>query len=133
MRALLIGATASAAALLIACHGGDSQSAAQKSAAAATDAATKAVYNDDLNAVQKHFDGELRKQVTIDQVATMSSKLKSLGAYQGLTAGPADETQRRYDFTARFAQTAVPVHVRVDPDGQLAAYRIDIPEPVSLR
>ena len=39
----------------------------------------------------------------------------------------------RFDFTARFAQTSVPVHVKVDPDGRLAAYRIDIPEPVSLR
>ena len=56
MRALLIGATASAAALLIACGGGGSQSAAQNSAASAADAATKAVYNDDLNAVQSRFD-----------------------------------------------------------------------------
>jgi len=131
MRALSIGAVVLATTALAACSG--QANSPQAVATTVTDAATKAVYNDDLNAMRSNFDDDLRKQVTIQQVDTIASKLKALGTYKGLSTTAADPTRGRYDFSAQFDQTSIPVHVRVDPDGRLAAYRVDLPEPVSLR
>ena len=112
---------------LLACAGrGDSPQAL-------ADATTKALYDDDVNTMQARFDDSLRKQVTIDQIATISSKLHSLGAYKGLEQTTLDTSKGRYDFDARFDQTVIPVHLRLDPDGRIAAFRLDIPQPISAR
>ena len=37
-------------------------------------------YNDDLNAIQAHFDDALQKQITLDGVAALSKKLHAFGA-----------------------------------------------------
>lgn len=92
---------------------------------------TQAVYNDDLNAIQSHFDANLQKQVTIDGVNTLSTKLKAFGAYKGLTQTAADPNGGRYDYSAAFDKASMNVHVRVDANGQLAAYRIDVPQTVA--
>lgn len=130
---LSVGAVVLATTALIACHGARTDTTPHAVALTVTDAATKAVYNDDLNAMQARFDDELRKMVTIDQVAMMSTKLKALGSYKGLEPTAADEAKGRYDFSARFDQATIPVHVRLDPDGRLGAYRMDLPEPVTAR
>jgi hypothetical protein len=92
---------------------------------------TEAVYNDDLNAMQTHFDDALRKQVTIDGVGTLSQKLHTFGAYKGLTQTAADENGGRYDYNAAFDNATMAVHVRIDADGRIAAYRIDVPQNVA--
>jgi len=94
------------------------------------DATTKAIYNDDVTAMQARFSDDLRKQVTLDQVATISSKLHALGPYNGLAQTAADVPAGRYDYNARFAQATIPVHLRLDPTGKIAAYRLDIPDPI---
>jgi hypothetical protein len=97
------------------------------------DATTKAVYDDDVNAVQTHFDQSLQKTVTLDGVASLSQKLHAVGAYTGLSQTAADASSGRYDYLAQFGNTALAVHLRVDPDGHIAAYRIDVPQSLSAR
>jgi hypothetical protein len=109
-----------------ACGGGSSQQTA-------ADETTKAVYNDDLNAMQSHFDAALQKQITIDGVASLSQKLHAFGDYKGLAPLNSNATTGRYDYNAAFENTTMTVRVRVDPDGKLAAYRIDVPQTVSAR
>ena len=94
---------------------------------------TEAVYNDDLNAMQSHFDDALRKQVTIDGVGTLSQKLHTFGAYKGLTQTASDPNGGRYDYEGAFDNATMAVHVRVDSDGRIAAYRIDVPQNVAAR
>jgi hypothetical protein len=127
MRWRSVAAVVVGTAALIACGG------RSDSPKALADATTKAVYDDDVNAMQARFDDDLRKQVTIDQIATISSKLHSLGAYKGLEQTTLDTSKGRYDFDAHFDQTTIPVHLRLDPDGRIAAYRLDIPQPISER
>jgi len=108
---------------LCACGGGTTTSP-QKT----VDETTQAVYNDDLNAMQAHFDEALRKQVTIDGVGTLSQKLHAFGAYKSLTQTAADVNGGRYDYNAAFDKATMGVHVRMDRDGAIAAYRIDVPQ-----
>jgi hypothetical protein len=93
-----------------------------------TDAATKAVYNGDVNGMQAQFDPSLQKQVTLDGVAALSQRLHAFGAYKGLTQTSADAGAGRYDYTAAFDNATVAVHVRLDQNGRIAAYRIDVPQ-----
>jgi hypothetical protein len=113
---------------LCACGSGD-----PPSPQAVTEATTAAVYNDDLNALQAHFDDALRKQVTIDGAASLSQKLHAFGAYTGLTSIASDAGARRYAYSANFEGAAMTVHVRLDADGRIAAYRIDVPQNVAAR
>jgi len=99
----------------------------------AIDATTQAVYNDDLNAMQAHFDDALRKDVTLGGVSTLSQKLHTFGAYKGLTQTVADASDGRYDYNAAFDNATMAVHVRMDGDGRIAAYRIDVPQSVVAR
>ena len=89
---------------------------------------TSAVYNDDLNAMQAHFDAALQKQVTLDGVSALSQKLHAFGAFKGLTQTAADPSGGRYDYNASFDHATMAVHVRMDGDGRIAAYRIDVPQ-----
>jgi hypothetical protein len=125
MRTLAIGA-ATCALALCACGG----AASPQNVVSDT---TTAVYNDDLTAMQSHFDEALQKQVTIDGVSSLSQKLHAFGAYQGLSQTAADPTGGRYDYTATFANGTMAVHVRMDQDGRIAAYRIDVPQSVAAR
>jgi len=127
MRVMTARAAALVATLALCACGGVSP---QQTAA---DDTTKAVYNDDLNAMQSHFDAALQKQITIDGVQTLSQKLHSFGAYNGLTQTAADASAGRYDYNAAFDNTTMAVHVRVDREGRIAAYRIDVPQTVSIR
>ncbi len=128
MRTLALSAAATLVLGLCACGGG-----AGTSPEKVTNETTQAVYNDDLNAMQAHFDGPLQKQVTIDGVNTLSQKLHAFGAYKGLTQTAADETGGRYDYSAAFDNATMAVHVRVDQDGRIAAYRIDVPQSVAVQ
>jgi hypothetical protein len=127
MRTFAIYGSGLLALALAACGGG--ATSPQK----VTNDTTAAVYNDDLNAMQSHFDDTLQKQVTLDGVATLSQKLHAFGAYKGLTQTAADATGGRYDYNATFDNATLAVHVRVDSDGRIAAYRIDVPRNVASR
>ena len=70
MRIIALSAATLAIALTAAGCGGGSVSAQQSTA----DAATKAVYNGDVNGMQAQFDPALQKQVTLDGVAALSHR-----------------------------------------------------------
>ena len=108
---------------LCACGGG-----AATSPQKAVNETTQAVYSDDLNALQSHFDDALSKQVTIDGASSLSQKLHAFGTYKGLTQTAADANGGRYDYDAAFDNATMAVHVRMDADGHIAAYRIDVPQ-----
>jgi hypothetical protein len=128
MRALAIGTAAGLLALALgAC--GSSATSPEK----VVNDTTAAVYNDDLNAMQSHFDASLQKQVTIDGVNSLSQKLHAFGAYKGVTQTAADSNGGRYDYTASFDNATMNVHVRMDSDGHIAAFRIDVPQSVAAR
>jgi hypothetical protein len=126
MRAFAIGAVACALAL---CACGGNAASPQN----VVNDTTTAVYNDDLNAMQSHFDEALQKEVTIDGVSSLSQKLHAFGAYHGVSQTAADPTGGRYDYTASFDHGTMAVHVRLDQDGRIAAYRIDVPQSVAAR
>jgi hypothetical protein len=127
MRTFAAGsATGMLALALCACGGGGSATSPEK----VVNDTTAAIYNDDLNAMQSHFDPALQKQVTIDGVSSLSKKLHAFGDYKGVTQTAADVTGGRYDYTATFNNTTMAVHVRIDANGQIAAYRIDVPQSV---
>lgn len=128
MRPLALSAAAALAFAVCACGGG-----AATSPEKVTNATTQAVFDDDLNAIQTHFDSALQKQVTLDGVNTLSQKLHAFGAYKGLTQTAADEKGGRYDYNASFDNATMAVHVRVDQDGRIAAYRIDVPQNVASK
>ena len=83
--------------------------------------------------MQSHFDGALQKQVTIDGVNSLSQKLHTFGAYKGVTQTAADPNGGRYDYDAAFDNGTMALHVRMDADGRIAAYRIDVPQKVVAR
>jgi hypothetical protein len=112
------------AAVLCACGGGGAT-------AKVVSDTTAAVYNDDLNAMQSHFDDALRQQVTIAGVSSLSQKLHAFGAYKGVTQTAADQAGGRYDYNAAFDNATLAVHVRMDQDGRIAAFRIDVPQRVA--
>jgi hypothetical protein len=116
---------AAVAIVLAACGCSAGASSPQQTAA---DAATKAVYDGDLNGMQAQFDPSLQKQVTIDGVAALSQRLHAFGAYKGLTQTSADAAAGRYDYNAAFDNSTLAVHVRLDQAGHIAAYRIDVPQ-----
>jgi len=126
MRALTLRAAGGLLTFALCACGGGSATSPQK----VTNDTTEAVYNDDLNAMQTHFDDALQKQVTIDGVRSLSQKLHAFGAYKGLTQTAADPNGGRYDYAAAFDKATMTVHVRVDADGRIAAYRIDVPQNV---
>jgi hypothetical protein len=122
---MLRGKTAAVSIVLALCACGGSADATgpQKS----INETTQAVYNDDPSALQSHFDDALSKQVTLEGAASLSQKLHTFGAYKGVTQTAADPNGGRYDYSAAFDKATLAVHVRMDGDGRIAAYRIDVP------
>jgi hypothetical protein len=105
---------------LAACASSDPQSIANN--------VTRAVYDNNVSAVQPYFDDALRGQVSRASVGVISDKMHALGNYSGLTLLGSDATKREYSYRANFSKGTVNIVVRVDPDGRLAAYRV-FPQP----
>lgn len=103
-------------AAVAACAGNDAQSAAN--------GVTRAVYDNNVGAVQPYFDDVLRPQVSRAGVGVISDKMHAMGSYNGLTLLGSDTTKREYTYRANFSKGTMNVVVRVDPDGRLAAYRV---------
>ncbi|HEV2262740.1 MAG TPA: hypothetical protein VGR69_10680, partial [Candidatus Rubrimentiphilum sp.] len=92
------------------------------------DSVTKAVYNDDVAAVTQNFDDTLKTQVRREQVGLLSDKLHKLGTYQGLTYVSNDAVKNEYTYKASFSGGSAPVVLRLDPNGKIAAYRVELPK-----
>ena len=113
--------TAAAVALAVAAaacahHGADPQALA--------DDTTRAVYNVDLDATTAHFDDALKAQVTRASIGQISDEMHALGAYHGLKPANSDPDNGRYDYQASFERGRMLVQLRLDPDQQIAAYRV---------
>lgn len=117
---MAVAALAAAIALTSACASNSPGDRAQKLA----DAATKAVYNDDVAALTSNMNAQLVPTVTRAQVGDLSDKLHALGDYQGLTPTATDSLKSEYDFDAKFTKATWTVMVRLDADGKIAAYRV---------
>ncbi len=88
------------------------------------DGATKAVYNDDVNALTQNFDDGLKAQVTRTEVGILSDQMHKLGDYRGLTFVNNNPRKNEYTYRAAFAGGSMNVVVRLDPDGKFSAYRV---------
>lgn len=115
-----------AAAALAACGGGGSGQAQRLA-----DGATRAVYNDDINGVTQNFDATLKSQVTRSEVGILSDQMHKLGDYKGLTYVSDDPAKNEYTYRAGFTNGSMPVVLKLDADGKLAAYRVFAPVSAS--
>ncbi len=99
-------------------------SAATDGAQAAADATTKAIYNDDYDAVTTAFDTSVKAKITRGDVGLLSDKLRALGDYKGLTLVGGDAAKNEFEYRAGFNRGSVNVVVRLDPSGRLSAYHL---------
>jgi hypothetical protein len=118
--ALLCGSFALA---LAACGGGGGTGQAQSLA----DTTTKAVYNDDPNGVVAHFDDQLKPQVTRSEVGILSDQMHKQGDYQGVSFVSSDPNKNEYTYRANFSKGSMNVILRLDQNGDIAAYRVLTP------
>jgi hypothetical protein len=88
------------------------------------DDTTRGVYNVDIAATTAHFDDALKGQVTRGSIGQISDEMHALGAYHGLKPATSDPDNGRYDFQAAFDKGTLIVHLRLDPDGKIGAYRV---------
>jgi hypothetical protein len=96
-------------------------------AQADADSTTKAVYNDDANAVTQNFDDTLKRQVTRSEVGILSDQMHKYGDYKGLTYVSTDPGKNEYTYRADFTKGSMNVVLRLDNDGRVAAYRVFAP------
>jgi hypothetical protein len=108
---------------LAACGGGGGTGQAQSLA----DTTTKAVYNDDLSGVTAHFDDQLKGQVTRTQVGILSDQMHKQGDYRGLSFLSNDPNKNEYTYRANFSNGSMNVVLRLDENGEIAAYRVLAP------
>jgi hypothetical protein len=123
MRTVAAIACASFALLLAACGDGGGTGQAQNLA----DSTTKAVYNDDLTGVTANFDDQLKPTVTRAEVGILSDQMHKQGDYQGLSFMSSDPNKNEYTYRANFSKGSMNVVVRLDQNGELAAYRVLAP------
>ena len=90
---------------------------------------TRAIYDDDLAGTTANFDDSLKKQVTRGELGVLSDRMHALGQYESLAPRSADPAAGRYEYDATFSNGSLLVQLRVDPDGKVAAYRVQ-PETV---
>jgi hypothetical protein len=111
-------------ALALAACGGGGAGQAQSLA----DSTTKAVYNDDPDGVTSHFDDQLKTQVTRTEVGILSDQMHKQGDYQGLTFMSSDPNKNEYTYKANFSKGSMNVVLRLDQNGEIAAYRVLAPQ-----
>ncbi len=86
------------------------------------------MYNDDPNSVTSHFDDQLKPQVTRTEVGILSDQMHKQGDYQGLTFVSDDPTKNEYTYRANFSKGSMNVVIKLDQNGQIAAYRVLAPQ-----
>lgn len=87
------------------------------------DAATRAVYNDDVNALSEQFSPDLQKQVTRAQLGALSDMMHKGGDYGSLHE-TGTEPDGAYDFLATFGTTNMVVKMKLDDQGRISGYRV---------
>lgn len=117
--ALVCGSFALALAACGGGGGGQAQSLAEST--------TKAVYNDDPDGVAAHFDDQLKSQVTRTEVGILSDQMHKQGDYQGLSLTSSDPNKNEYTYRANFSKGSMNVVIRLDQNGDIAAYRVLAP------
>lgn len=110
-------------ALALAACGGGGSGQAQSLA----DSTTKAVYNDDPGGVTAHFDDQLKPQVTRTEVGILSDQMHKQGDYQGVSLLSNDPNKNEYTYRANFSKGSMNVVLRLDQNGEIAAYRVLAP------
>ena len=85
------------------------------------------MYNDDPNGVTAHFDDQLKTQVTRSEVGILSDQMHREGDYHGLTFLSSNPNKNEYTYRANFSRGSMNVVMRLDPNGQIAAYRVLTP------
>jgi hypothetical protein len=111
-------------ALALAACGGGGAGQAQNLA----DSTTQAAYNDDPNGVTAHFDDQLKAEVTRSEVGILSDRMHQQGDYKGLTFVSSDPNKNEYTYRANFSKGSLPVVLRLDQNGAIAAYRVLAPQ-----
>jgi hypothetical protein len=120
MRHYAFAVLASLALGLAACSGAGGGSDQQKLA----EDTTRAVYNNDMEAVAAKFSTALAPQVTRGSLGVLSDEMHKMGNLQGLTETDTDTPARRYTFDAKFDNGDMTVQMRLDGDGKIVAYRV---------
>ncbi len=77
-----------------------------------------------MTGVTPSFDAALQSHVSRAEVGALSDKMHALGDYKGLSLVSSDLPKSEYTYRADFDHGTMSVVVRLDPDGNLAAYRI---------
>jgi len=114
------------AAVAAACSGGGPGDSGR--ARSLADSTTRAVWNDDYSGVTANFDTSLKAQVQRSQVGLLSDKLHKMGAYKDLTFVAWDAGKQEYTYKAAFDKGDARVVIRLDANGQVAAYRVLLPQ-----
>ena len=87
------------------------------------DATTRAVYDNNIDAVTQNFTPDLSKQVSRAQLGQLSDLMHSHGDYKGLTE-TGTEPDGAFDFRADFSNGSLIVKMKLDPSGKISGYRV---------
>jgi hypothetical protein len=87
------------------------------------DATTRAVYNNDVDALTANFTPDLRTQVTRAQLGALSDLMHKQGDYRSLVE-TGSEPDGAYDFRADFSKSSLIVKMKIDSSGQVTGYRV---------
>ena len=87
------------------------------------DATTRAVYDDDIDAVTSNFTPDLAKQVSRAELGQLSDVMHQHGDYKGLTE-TGSEPDGALDFRADFSNGSMIVKMKLDPNGKISGYRV---------
>ncbi len=87
------------------------------------DATTRAVYNNDYDAVTSDFTPTLAKTVTRAELGALSDVMHAHGDYKGLTE-TGSEPDGALDFVANFTNGNMIVKMKLDADGKISGYRV---------
>ena len=103
-----------AAVVLAGCAGGEQKTA---------ESTTRAVYDNNIDAVTQSFTPELAKQVSRAQLGQLSDLMHAKGDYKGLTE-TGSEPDGAFDFRADFSNGSLIVKMKLDSSGKISGYRV---------
>jgi hypothetical protein len=87
------------------------------------DDTTRAVYDNDADAVMSRFTPQLRQQITRASVGQLSDLMHAHGDYKGLTE-TGTEPDGAHDFRADFTNGSFIVKMKLDQNGDISGYRV---------
>lgn len=87
------------------------------------DTTTRAVYDNNIDAVQQSFTSQLAAEVSRAQLGQLSDVMHAKGDYKGLTQ-TGTEPDGAYDFRADFTNGSFIVKMKLDNSGKISGYRV---------